>query len=955
MVISIRPGGWVYSSVLLFLFFIWSCQSENPVKESLSAIPGEGAEMEFSKKQYFQLIHGGDQQVDWRGIESQNRQQVLQSRQSSFLNNPGNINELYANGKITASWFEVGSNNIAGNIQGVDYFPASDHLYCISDGGTLWRSPRAIPDWIVLNQHYQFSPRLINVIAKQGGGVKIITSADKKVYYSDDEGRNFKAATGLEFPVAWGDNAISEIITLYDAQKTVYCLTRVWDPGPWAPRFWLYRSIDTAKTFTRIKIFDGGSVNRLSLWSPDKSDKLFAMEVQNTGGSFVKLYGISGNSVALINSSADIPVDKESILHGFSNGSSTVFYLLIAKNQLYRSDNDGLNWSLQSTLPDSYYGGFAVSPSDPNRIFIGGVDLHRSFNGGANWNVVNSWEDYYSNPDKLHADIMRIKYFKSSSNQDFVVVNTHGGTYLSYDDLLTTTNISLSNLNTGQFYDVITHPANLRQIYAGTQDQGLQRHTGTNTAILSPVNFTQVVSGDYGQLRLTENGSRLWAEYPGGKIDFYSDPNARVSRSWFMPGTYKPNAGWLPPTSNTAHLSENSIFVGGGNLSGGAGSYLIKLTAFAEAPFTISATLLNYDFRANSNSGLAGISAIASSTLSPNHLYTATEDGTFFYSHDNGITWLKSSFTGIPGGARLYGSGITASKLSNNTVWYAGSGYSNPGVFKSTDGGIHFTSMSNGLPPTLVHEIAANENETLLFAATEAGPYVFIVEDNKWYSLHGSATPIQDYFTVEYLPLTKTARFGTYGRGIWDFAISSVALPVKFESISAALDANFKSVQIQWIVSEEKNVLAYDLQKSTNGIEFRTVASFAAVQGTTGSRKYNFTDRQLSHSHYFYRVQEVDKDEKKSFSKTVSVRIYFNNQYKIWPTLVQQGEGINLQTPTNKPIWFLLLDAAGKLAFKRLVQPGSPVYLNRHLSNGIYHYQLVERQKTVQSGTLIIQ
>jgi photosystem II stability/assembly factor-like uncharacterized protein len=954
MVISILPKGLVYGVFLLLLFFTWSCQSENPVKERWSASPGEGQEMEFDRKQYFQLIHGGDLQVDWRAIESQNRQQILQNRQSSLLNNPNNVNELFANGKITASWFEIGSNNIAGNIQGIDYFAASDHLYCISDGGTLWRSSRTALNWVVLNQHYQFSPRLINVIAKQGGGTKIITSADKNIYYSDDEGRYFKAATGVNFPVAWGDNAITDIITLYDAQKTVYSLARVWDPGPWAPRFWLYRSIDTAKTFTRIKIFDAGSVNRLSLWSPDKSDKLFAMEVQNTGGSFVKLYGISGNSVALLNSSTDIPVDKECILHGFSNGSSTVFYLLLAKNQLYRSDNNGLNWTPQATLPDSYYGGFAVSPSDPNKVFIGGVDLHRSFNGGVNWNRVNGWEEYYSNLNKLHADIMRIKYFKSLSDEEFMVINTHGGTYLSYDNLLTTTNISLSNLNTGQFYDVITHPANVRQIYGGTQDQGFQRHIGASTPILSPISFTQVIPGDYGQLRFSENSSRLWTEYPGGKIDFYSNPNDLVSSSWWIPGANKPNAGWLPPTSNTAHLSENSIYVGGGNLSGGSGSYLIKLTVFSEAPFTITATQYNFDFRANSNNGLAGISAIASSTLSPYRIYAATEDGTFFYSHDNGINWLKSAFTGIPGGARLYGSGVTASKLSNNAVWFAGSGYSNPGVFKSTDGGINFAPMSDGLPPTLVHEIATNENETLLFAATEAGPYVFVVEDNRWYSLHGVNTPVQDYFTVEYLPLSKTARFGTYGRGIWDFAISSLALPVKFESISASLDANSESVQVQWTVSEEINVSAYHLQKSTDGIEFITIASFAPLQGSTGSKKYDFIDKQLSHPYYFYRVQEVDRDGKKNFSKTISVRIYAADQYKLWPTLVRSGTGISLQTPTNKPIWFLLFDGVGRLALKRVIQPGTLFYLDSHLPKGNYYYQLVERQKTVQSGALTI-
>jgi hypothetical protein len=46
---------------------------------------------------------------------------------------------------------------------------------------------------------------------------------------------------------------------------------------------------------------------------------------------------------------------------------------------------------------------------------------------------------------------------------------------------------------------------------------------------------------------------------------------------------------------------------------------------------------------------------------------------------------------------------------------------------------------------------------------------VYIAEDEEWTDLAGISAPDQTYWSVEYIPELNTARFGTYGRGIWDF------------------------------------------------------------------------------------------------------------------------------------------------------------------------------------------
>ncbi|MBL0358574.1 MAG: hypothetical protein IPP72_17690 [Chitinophagaceae bacterium] len=659
-------------------------------------------------------------------------------------------------------------------------------------------------NWQVLNQDKTFNAEIIKVISSEGGD-RIIASADNNMQYSDDNGASFTPAAGISFPVEWGGNYIAGIEVLNDASNTIYCLTRPWDPTPWAPRFWLYRSTDRGQTYTKIYSFDFGSDNQLSMYSPYGSAELYALDVNSTGTQST-LYSINGSNIDILGNSINLPTNKHCVLKGFSDGAIITFYSLIDNNKVYKSLNYGSNWTLQSNLPEDAWNRLEVSLNDPQVLYFGGVNAYQSTNGGLSWSLVTGgWGAYYGNPStKLHADMMQLQCFRKADNTEFTAVNCHGGYYISYDNLATVSNRSLLNLNTAQTWDVITDRANNDIIYLGAQDQGIQIGRGavsTNTAM----DFVQFYSGDYGQLAITDSPSRLWVEYPGGDISFYKQPaliNAYYGTDIGkdVQGTQKPNAGWMLPTSNTGNLSANEILIGGGNMTGGDGSYLIKFKAQL-SPLAIIDSQYSYNFRANSNNGTSGIAAVEASLIS-DKIFVAAEDGTFFYSNDNGASWTRSnSFTG-PSGYWLYGSCILASRLNSNILWYCGSGYSNPGVYRSVDGGTTFTAISNGLPSTLVHEIIATPDEQLLFAATEAGPYVYVVANDQWYSLMNSDIPVVDYFTLEYIPAQKTVRFGTYGRGIWDFKIESVNLDKYICPGSSILySSNISGAGYQWQVN----------------------------------------------------------------------------------------------------------------------------------------------------------
>lgn len=799
--------------LLIFCYIVMAagCVHQNENEDGIELnepIGDDEAEMQGRKKLYMEMIHRTAPGTDWKSIEIANRQSLLDMKMNLRRKRGNNRNvtaQSFANGIITASWLERGSRNIAGNVRYMDYVPASNSLYLVSDGGTLWQGNADFGNWQVLNQDNNFNPEIIKVIGNGLGGQRILASADNNMLYSDDNGGSFTPSTGISFPIAWGGNYIADLQVMNDASNTIYCLTRPWDPSPWAARYWLYRSTDRGRTYTQIYTFDFGSDSQLSLYSPYASTQLYALDVNNTGTQST-LYSINGTTVSILNNSNDLPTNKNCVLKGFDDGGNMILYSLIDNNKLYMSGNLGLNWTLQSNLPENAWDRLEVSLSDPQTLFYGGVNAYRSTNAGINWTkVTGGWGAYYGDPStKLHADMMQLQCFRKADNTEFTAINCHGGYYISYDNLLTVSNKSLLDLNTAQTWDVITDRANNDIIYLGAQDQGIQVGRGavSTNAVLD---FVQFYSGDYGQLVITDNPSRLWTEYPGGVFSFYKTPALISSYYGYdfnknILGTQKPNAGWMLPAANTGNLLANEILIGGGNMSGGSGSYLIKFKAQI-SPLNIIDSQYSFNFRANSNNGASGISAIEASLIS-NKIFVATEDGTFFYSNNNGADWTKSTgFTG-PSAYWLYGSCILSSQLNDNLLWYCGSGYSNPGVYKSVDGGVSFTAISNGLPSTLVHKIVATPDEQLLFAATEAGPYVYVVANNQWYSLTDTNTPVVDYFTVEYLPEQRTARFGTYGRGIWDYKIEGINLDQYIcPGSSIVYSSNISGAAYQWQVN----------------------------------------------------------------------------------------------------------------------------------------------------------
>ena len=743
-------------------------------------------QLEIKRAAWVKLAHKAAPGVDWRSIEQNT---MLNNYYQNKNKKTSSVTPFYANGSLCGTWREKGSSNQAGRCIAMDYTPYDNSLYVISDAGIMFKGVPDSSNWVPVNDQLTFKSNILNIVKNATGGKRIIAAIGINIFYSDDDGETFSPATGINFPVAWGGNNITEVTSLSDT-GIIYCSVNMWDPTPWNTRYHLYSSIDHGETWTDIYTFPtGGDGDRLKMWLPNNQQTFAYILFNQSTADTSTLYSVSGSStVNIINTSTTLPCNVSLSFSGNNNLGATTLFAVTDQSTLYRSTNYGVSWISVSGLPASS-DVFSVSPIDANKIFVGGLECYYSYDGGSSWTLVNSWGSYYSSPaDFLHADIFNIQYRMKTNGIYFTIINCDGGCYRSDDDITSVTNIGLIGLNVSEYYGAICDDT--QNVFLGSQDQGLQRVNNiiSNTGILP---FDQIISGDYGKLQLTRNQQTLWSEYPGGHEYYYYNANGGYTNDWAMSGSTIPVTGWMLATAEVFPRSKNEIYIGGGNLSGGSGSYLIQLSG---SPTAITATQGLYNFRGVSSSG---ISAIETTPLDTDRIYVAREDGAFFRSTDAGITWTQTvNFTG-PSPQYLFGNAIYASRRAHDLVLYGGSGYSNPPLYFSLDGGISFTPMSSGLPPTLVYGITANSDESFFFAATESGPYVFSSIDSTWYSLSGGIAPAVSYSSVVFDSINNVLHFASFGRGLWDFDLGIQPATPMITALDSSLTSS-ASTGNQW-------------------------------------------------------------------------------------------------------------------------------------------------------------
>ena len=687
------------------------------------------------RKKWMAERHRTPAGVDWKQVERQNgMDQVARRARLAVAADPA-----------VGAWVERGSENQAGRMHAAQVSPDGRTLVAGSSLGGVWTLDLSTEgaQWTPIADALYGGSHWLGVLgaAAEGDPPVVVAATDwGYINVSRDGGASWTQA-GLE----GNPNEVRRITTTTDGSRAIFIMAR----GHSGTR--LHRSLDEGQSFQVVA--DLGSYRGDVFVPRDGGGRIHLV----TGAETLA----SDDLGETWQSMGPSPGGAEANLAGSEAGAPTL-YAIVDDARLWRSDDAGGAWQDMGQVAD-FWGRLSASIVDPALVAWGGFEFYRSYDGGQTHLRIHEWHEYYNRiDDRLHADIMGIEVAPDGQGGEAWLIGTDGGLYRSTDGLTTVENLSLRGLRVSQYYDTLTHVDDAESIAAGSQDQGYQ--VATSLGESGRFDFDQVLSGDYAHLVSTDGSHELvYSVYPGFILVQIGEAGDQLGYVEFPAEESGQYYAWLPPLE--ADPADPSAF------------------------FFCSTRLYRYTFDGETwkpeqwsdeqfaRSSYEFLSALRFAPSDPTRAYAATSAGRLFTSDDGGVTWEESDDEG-PDSHYFHGTAIQIDPEDPDTAWVGGAGYDGDAVYMTTDGGQSWKGWGDGLPSTLVYDLAmATDGSRRIFAGTETSAWVRGPDDDVWVDVTGGAAPITIYWSVEALQTEPTMRFGTYGRGIWDLQYTPMPPP----------------------------------------------------------------------------------------------------------------------------------------------------------------------------------
>lgn len=653
------------------------------------------------------------------------------------------------------SWNSIGWNPGIGRINAVTVDPNNSNvIYVGTPAGGCWKSSDNGATWLPLTDN--FSALGISGIAVDPNNSNIIYLATGDgdggdtysigVMKSVDGGATWNS-TGLN----WSSSQSRTMRRIINHPTNSNILWVATSNGLW-------KTTDAGVNWQQVLI---GSIRDLEL-NTANPDIVYAC----TGSVFYRST-TGGNANSFNNITAGTPsgnVGRLSI--AVTPNDANYVYLLAANSTdegflgLYRSTNGGNSFSLRTNTPNvlgyntsgsdsggqSWYDmALAVSPTNKNEVYTGGVNVWKSTNGGSTLTALSKWSWPTGSYVYVHADIHTIDFYGSE-----LFVGSDGGIFKSSDN-----GNSFSDITTGiqnsQFYRLGTSTTDAGIIMAGAQDNGC--------TLLKNGTWTHVTGGDGMEVIVDHtNTNIMYSTSQNGNI--YKSSNGGNSFNGIS-GSITEDGAWVTPYTLDPN-NHNIIYAGYSNVwkSSNAGNTWSTISSFGSNAATIRSLEV-----APSNSNVIYVATLTSLKRTTN----------------GGANW--TNITPI-----LYGANITYISVHDQNpdiAWISLSGFNNsPKVYKTIDGGVNWEDVSGNLPNLpincVLYEKGTNNG---VYVGTDIGVYYKNDDLLNWQSFMIGLPNVRVNELEIYYPTGKI-RAATYGRGLWESDVYSIATPVVQFSVS---------------------------------------------------------------------------------------------------------------------------------------------------------------------------
>lgn len=181
-------------------------------------------------------------------------------------------------------------------------------------------------------------------------------------------------------------------------------------------------------------------------------------------------------------------------------------------------------------------------------------------------------------------------------------------------------------------------------------------------------------------------------------------------------------------------------------------------------------------------------------------------------------------------------------------------------------------------------------------------------------------------------------------------------LPVELIAFDAEVIKN-TTVRLEWITVSEEYNKHFEVQQSTNGKTFKTIGIVQGHGTTYDKQTYNFETKLTNNGLYYYRLKQVDFDDKFEYLNIISVKISanpsINNQVEIAPNPIRQNNKLTVRLSDYDEVDLIIYSMTGEV-----VQTYTNINENSQLiidlPNGLYIYQLRQQSELIKTAKLIV-
>ena len=571
-------------------------------------------------------------------------------------------------------------------------------LWKTESGGLFWQKKGGtkFDDLYITHIFQQKEAPLNMVITTSKTTSKVSDDPGGGIWWSDDGGETWNAATGLPANSDWDD---------FDASKFTNGFANYIAVGPGNNGGNIFKSTNLGHSWTRVTSPDTTTQDYMRIAYSRLSKNRFY--VLATGSQ--KVYKTTDLGATWLNKTAGLP-----------------------QHDPYNTEDptDFVNWS-QKTY-DAHIETSAVDDRDV--VFVGLITLAASINGGDNWSDIGL--TYYDGA-RTHNDQHCL--FVHPTLPNWVFVGNDGGIYkVLHDQIMNNAYYTPVNDTIYDFmvYGMSLHPNNLDWVMAGMQDSGY----GASRGSLSE--WKNISSGDgIGSAFVKDNPAKHYVSMQKGSI-YEFDGNTdtvpvHISAEWTspdfdapfiligsgstviagvddgvwiytgLPGMWMPMKVGIGTVTELAVAPSNGEVIYAGTLSCNLWKYdpalgeWIQLDDLAVPNFAVGAITVNY--------------------LNPHDIIVGTlgdESGQLFRCRDTRVVpqvWIDISGSS---GSALPASPINTVAIDpwNLNILYVGT---DVGLFMSADDGASWVNMhSLGLPKVPVTDLKISRLHTYLYAAT---------------------------------------------------------------------------------------------------------------------------------------------------------------------------------------------------------------------------------------------